>query len=596
MLYRTISKESNVAIYVFWSPKKTLDANTIRYLQELRNVAEVVLFVSNSLLDPKEIPKIKELGISFLQRENVGFDFWGWKEGIEKLEDQIKTAENLILCNSSCFLAFHSLASLLARMDDKADIWGVSSFKDRNITFHLQSYFLVFKKNILKDWESFMSFWVNLPKMEKWQEAVTLGELRLTKFYLDKGFKCEAIAQPTIFPSQDVNPSFYYPVQLFQAGSPFLKKKIFSEDYRLFLFASNGETPRMAMNFVREKEGYYNDILSELITTSTPSHLIQILQLNYIVDARQYVKRTGSHSKAALICYVFYEDMVEYISNIMFRFNQISDIYVVSSKKELINLYRERLKFTLPSANYRLQKNRGRNEAAYFISCKDVWQKYDYVCALHDKKTAHVKPALQGIDFMKHCEQNLCPSPNAIIEVIELFENNPLLGLLVPPLPFFGNFISSSFNPTGQNKNSLKLLDKKLFSGKLFPSNQIDVFSAPLGGMFWARTKALVQLSSSSLSVQDFPEEPINTFDGTILHALERCYPMVAKSAGFYTARIFNLYQIPLIYNNLIYFCIKIPPKERFFFSSINKLKQGLSRFPFLYSLARTIFKKITRN
>lgn len=592
MSEKAFSKFGNVAIYVYWSRNKTLEANTISYVEELIKANEHVLFVSNSQLDLKDASKLTNMGVTFLQRENTGYDFWGWKDGINQFEDKIKKAKNLILCNSSCFLAFNSLDTLLLSMDDEADLWGVSCFEDQNTPFHLQSYFLLFKRTILQDWDSFISFWDKLPKMSEWKEAVELGELKLTKFYLDRGFRCKAIATPAELPSDDVNPSFYYPINLFHAGSPFLKKKIFSEDYRIFLLTSYGDAPREAMHYVREKGGLYHEILSELITSSTPSQLIQALQLNYVIGANESYGRGRFSTKAAVICFVFYEDMVEYLSNIILRFHQIADVYIVSTKNELLDLYRAKLAKNIPTAQYRLQHNRGRNEAAYFITCKDVWQKHDYVCALHDKKTAHARPALQGIDFMRHCEQNLCPSTSSILEIIELFEKNPLLGLLVPPLPFFGNFISSAYNPIGQNINSIKLLNKRFFAGKLFPSNQIDVFSAPLGGMFWARTAALLPLYSSSLSFEDFPQEPISTYDGTILHALERCYPMVAKTAGFYTARLLNFALVPLIYNNLLYFCVRLPLRVRVFFSFKNKIKYQLSRFPFVYNFVRIISKK----
>lgn len=588
------SKLGNVAIYVYWSRNKTIEANTTSYVKELIKVNELVLFVSNSQLDSKDVLKLTDMGVVFLQRKNTGFDFWGWKEGISKLEDVIKQAENLILCNSSCFLAFHSLDSLLKRMDNGADLWGVSSFEDGNTQFHLQSYFLVFKKKILKDWDTFISFWDNLPQMPRWQDAVEFGELRLTKFFLDKGFRCKAIASPMSLPSRDINPSFYYPVHLFEAGSPLLKKKIFYEDYRLYLFTSYGEAPRAAMNYVRENVGLYAEILSELLSTCSPTQLIQTLQLNFVVGNGLSKERIPFQSKVAVISFVFYEDMAEYISNIILRFNGIADVYIVSPKRELLKLYKNQLEKRLPFAHYRLQQNRGRNEAAFFLTCKDVWQTYDYVCALHDKKTLHARPAIQGIDFMRHCEQNLCSSSSSIYEVIELFEKNPLLGLLVPPLPFFGNFITSAFNPMGRNLNSIKLLNKKVFAGKLFPNNNIDVFSAPFGGMFWARTKALRPLTDSTLSFEDFPKEPIQQSDGTILHALERCYPLVTRSVGFYTARIINISLVPLIYNNLIYYFLILPQKTRVWITIKNKIKQKLSNYPFIYTFTKTILRKIT--
>lgn len=586
------SKDGNVAIYVFWSEKRTLDTNTISYLQELLDVAELVLFVSNSPLDPLDVSKIKALGVSFLQRENLGFDFWGWKEGIERLENKIKNANNLILCNSSCFLAFNSLASLFLRMDGESDIWGISSFEAEEVPYHLQSYFLVFKKTALEQWDSFISFWINLPKMPYWRTAVDLGELRLTKFYLNKGFKCKAIVNPSSLPSRDVNPSFYYPVELFRQGAPFLKKKIFLEDYSEALRNSYGAAASLAMEYVKEQGGRYGEILSELIERCSPTHLTLTLHLNYFINVRD--EEVNSLNKTAVICFVYYEDMVQYMSDILMRFTNLCDVFIVSSKIELLESYKNKLPLKGPKIECRLQENRGRNEAAYFITCKDVWQNYEYICALHDKKSSHVKPSSVGVDFMKHCEKNLCPSKNSIKEVIKLFEANPLLGLLVPPAPFFGNFIFAAYNPIGRNLRSITLLNNSIFSKKIFSSNkEIDVACAPFGGMFWARSKALSLLSQSSISFDNFPTEPLKSTDGTILHAIERCYPMIAKTEGYYTARLTNIALQSILFDNLTYLTLRLSLKERILFLTRLALKKAFANHSLLYNIAKNCQRKI---
>jgi hypothetical protein len=70
---KAFSKIGNIAIYVYWSRNKTLEANTLSYVQELINVSELVLFVSNSKIDSKDVTKLTNLGATFLQRDNTGF-------------------------------------------------------------------------------------------------------------------------------------------------------------------------------------------------------------------------------------------------------------------------------------------------------------------------------------------------------------------------------------------------------------------------------------------------------------------------------------------------------------------------------------------
>lgn len=56
---------------------------------------------------------------------------------------------------------------------------------------------------------------------------------------------------------------------------------------------------------------------------------------------------------------------------------------------------------------------------------------------------------------------------------------------------------------------------------------------APLGSMFWVRTKALKTLFDHDWQYDEFPKEPIAT-DATVLHAIERIYPFVVQNDGYY--------------------------------------------------------------
>ena len=56
---------------------------------------------------------------------------------------------------------------------------------------------------------------------------------------------------------------------------------------------------------------------------------------------------------------------------------------------------------------------------------------------------------------------------------------------------------------------------------------------APLGSMFWVRTKALKTLFDHDWQYDEFPQEPIET-DATVLHAIERIYPFCVQHEGYY--------------------------------------------------------------
>ena len=57
-------------------------------------------------------------------------------------------------------------------------------------------------------------------------------------------------------------------------------------------------------------------------------------------------------------------------------------------------------------------------------------------------------------------------------------------------------------------------------------------FEFPNGNMFWARRAALEPLFGLKLDWQDYPGEPLG-LDGTLLHAIERLLPFIARRAGY---------------------------------------------------------------
>jgi lipopolysaccharide biosynthesis protein len=57
-------------------------------------------------------------------------------------------------------------------------------------------------------------------------------------------------------------------------------------------------------------------------------------------------------------------------------------------------------------------------------------------------------------------------------------------------------------------------------------------FNFPVGTMFWVRTAALAPLFKLKLDWSDYPREPA-LIDGTILHALERLLPFIARHEGY---------------------------------------------------------------
>jgi len=120
---------------------------------------------------------------------------------------------------------------------------------------------------------------------------------------------------------------------------------------------------------------------------------------------------------------------------------------------------------------------------------------------------------------------------------INLFIENPRLGLLSPPAPNHAEFYGNLGREWGENFDITVEFLKDLKIEINVDKNKTPV--APYGTMFWFRPKAMKKLLEKAWKYEDFPKEP-NKIDGTMLHAIERAYPFVVQEAGFYSANVLN--------------------------------------------------------
>jgi rhamnosyltransferase len=110
--------------------------------------------------------------------------------------------------------------------------------------------------------------------------------------------------------------------------------------------------------------------------------------------------------------------------------------------------------------------------------------------------------------------------------------------MLVPPTPVHSDFHIYLGNEWQKNFENATLLAKRL--GINVDLDRVKPPIAPIGGIYWYKTKALQSLFDKGFAYQDFPIEPINDTDGTILRVIECLYPFIAQQNGFYSGWVMS--------------------------------------------------------
>ncbi len=250
----------------------------------------------------------------------------------------------------------------------------------------------------------------------------------------------------------------------------------------------------------------------------------------YVVD--EHSKNIVS-SKCAVIIYLFYEDQFsEYYKWISVVPKNI-DIIFLTPSRYIIDSLKQHLN-TRKNIKYICVNSRGRDWGALLSCLNDMIDQYDIACFMHDKSFHSFEFPSQAVSFRNLLWNNLLPSFRGVLNIIYHMENNPYIGLMVPPVvkmgsyfKYFGNFWTVNFD------NTKRLLSDLGVSSELLCEEKPPV---SIGGMFWFRPKALAVLFRT-FDVNSFPEEPLD-LDGTVNHALERAIPYIAQANGFATSYV----------------------------------------------------------
>lgn len=180
-----------LCVFAHFDRHNVVDDYVHCYLSSLRPLVTTMVFVSTAHLEAGDLGRLSATCDRTLVRENAGYDFGSWQAGLEACADAFEYDE-VVLCNDSVYGPLFPLENMFRQMEEVAcDFWGIT--ESAAIAYHLQSYFLVFRKRAVQS-PVLKEFWTRL-RAEKDKEAViTRYEVGLTQDLLKAGLKPGAYA------------------------------------------------------------------------------------------------------------------------------------------------------------------------------------------------------------------------------------------------------------------------------------------------------------------------------------------------------------------------------------------------------------------
>ncbi|HEX7815157.1 rhamnan synthesis F family protein [Dyella sp.] len=546
-----------VLFYLFFDEQGVVDDYIPYKLSKLREHVDTIFVVSNSPLDEEARRRLEGVADIVHVRENVGFDVWGYKEAMETFgEKRLEEYDELILMNYTFFGPIYPFSETFAAMDAKdCDFWGITAHKamtpnpftrEGTLPLHLNSHWISVRRSMFMSKE-FRNYWAKMPPITSYVDSILQHESKFTDYFSKKGFRYEVT-----FPVEDY-PTEYSAFQsiemMLRNRCPIFKRRLFFHD-PLFL-EQNAIILRDAMEMV-EREGNYDPdlIWKNIVRTAHPRTIHTNLDLLEILPETALDAHATTLPRIAVLAHLYYDDMVdeimEYVSNIPYPI----DLYVTTHTEEKkTNIEAALTAYALNKVDVRvMEQNRGRDMGSLFISLRDVLLsgRYDYACRIHSKKSPQNGYNMAML-FKQHMFDNLLYTPGYVQNVIELFQKNPTLGMVMPPV------VQIAYPTLGHawfaNREPAAAWAKKLGIETAFDD---ATPMAPYGTMFWFRPEALRKLAGHQFEWSDFGPEP-NHVDGSLAHVLERLMGYAAMSDGYHLRCVMNRRWAAINYTKLEY-------------------------------------------
>ena len=224
-------------LYVHYNKYDELSGHVLYQLEQLRPLFSKLIVISNSQLTKSTTSTLKENGVDeVIQRENLGFDFAAWRDGMAHVGfEDLTDFDSVTLMNDTCFGPLWDMSDIVEGFEKRpnVDFWGMTNFrKTKYFDEHLQSYFISFKKHVVGS-ESFQKFWTSIKTFTDVQDVIDNYETRVTSVLLEAGYRYDAVfntidaeAEHLIHPDF----SYYRPISTLEHKVPFIKLKAFTDN------------------------------------------------------------------------------------------------------------------------------------------------------------------------------------------------------------------------------------------------------------------------------------------------------------------------------------------------------------------------------
>lgn len=462
-----------------------------------------------------------------------------YAEALDHVGDALSGFDEVVLTGDSWFGPIRDFGPVLERMQgERADFWQLventeglpAAFPDEGFPVRATPWAWVAARPAL---------FLSEPWDRYWGLQLTDAQEVSREVEFAKHFEILAFEGASAFSAADFssgNPALYLPELLIAAGCPILLREPFTL-YPPFL----DRHAVLGREILAEIEPYgYPEalVLENLARTVAPKALNVNLGMLEVLPDVPLASSTGRPLRIVVIAHVTdlsgIDDLLGRLANLPAGY----DLVATTTDGKKAARVQDVLEARPPAGMARFEVRvtpplGGRDMSDFFVGCRDVLLsgEYDLTVKVHArrmrKKTANARRY-----FRRYQLENLLDSPGYVANLLGLFEREPGLGLVFPPMMHIG------YGTMGGAWASYVAPAKQLFQrlGMTVPLDAISPL-APFGGMWIGRPEALELLTREPWKYRDYGSAGAGRFRD-LARLQERVIAYTAAALGYHSRTV----------------------------------------------------------
>jgi len=523
-------------IFLFYDRDGIVDDYIVYMLKDLKKSLKYLLTVCNGRPSDEGLRILEDVSDEVLIRANSGFDVGGYREGLFHLGfKELKNYDEIVMLNYTFFGSIYPFGEAFEKMSVKdIDFWGLTKHHKVDpdpfgkisygyLPEHIQSHFMVLRRSLF-DTADYKEFIISMKNPSNYLDSICDYEIVMTKIFEDKGYKWDVYVDTSRFEDYAYSPiMFKLKDVLIEDRCPIIKRRSFFTDYNDYLLNTCGESSVEAYDYLCENIDYdVNLIWDNILRLENMSEVSKVMQLNYC-NSSEVSYGEENINDVNISIWIKSIECVEFYRRYLKGFNSNHKITLYGNAKNI-----EYVSEMISSCDTKKVEANISDIREFLLEIKshsDQEDAYVICCVMDDK--GDVQPYSNKLSNIYKDWNCLLISDKYIANVRDTFMDNPRMGIGIPPVPGFGEYLPMLNDGWMGRFDQVKEFVSKLDIVPNIKENIAPLF--PLGGNFMIKKELLFTDGFTNMLKE-------NLDDITLMLAITE----VVRGCGYYTGTLYS--------------------------------------------------------